>query len=68
MTLVFIQHLIEMSARNLSVGKARPALRAYNLKAICKRIVQKMRDPGHLVTLLASTVCYRDGFIILYCS
>jgi hypothetical protein len=33
------------------VGKARPALEADNLTAICEPIVQKMWDPRHLTTL-----------------
>jgi hypothetical protein len=39
MALGWTQPLTEMSTRNLPEGKARPALRADNLTAICEPIV-----------------------------
>jgi hypothetical protein len=39
MALGSTQPLTEMSARNLPVGKGRPALKADNLTAICESIV-----------------------------
>jgi hypothetical protein len=38
-------------------SRARPAS-----KAICESIVWKIRDPRHLITLQASTDCYRNNF------
>jgi hypothetical protein len=54
------QPLIEVSTRNLPWGKGWPSRKADNLAGVCEPTV-----PRHLVTLWASTVCYRDSFIIL---
>jgi hypothetical protein len=43
-------------------SKARPALAAYNLAAICEPIVQTMWDREHLTSLQASMACYGDNF------
>jgi hypothetical protein len=50
--------LTEMSTRNLSGGKERPACKADNLSANCEPIVWKMWEPRRLTTLWASTTCY----------
>jgi hypothetical protein len=57
------QPLAEMSSRNLLGGKGRPACEA-DVTAICESIVEKIWEPRRLKTLWASTVCYRDSFII----
>jgi hypothetical protein len=56
------QPLIEMSTRNLTGRKGRPARGADILTAICELIVYKMWEPRLLTTLWASTACYRDSF------
>jgi hypothetical protein len=61
MALDSTQPLTEMSTRNLSGGKGRPAHKADNLTAIYEPNVKKMWEPGHLTTLWASTACYRDS-------
>jgi hypothetical protein len=63
MALGSTQPQIEMSTRNLSGGKGRPAREAENLTAICVPIVYKMWEPRRLTTLWASTAGYRDRFI-----
>jgi hypothetical protein len=45
-----------MSTRNFLGGKKEPARKADNLTAIC--------EPQPLVTLRASTACYRDNFTL----
>jgi hypothetical protein len=62
MALGSTQPLREMSTRNLSGGKGRPACGADNLTDICERIGYKMWEPRRLTTLWASTACYRDSF------
>jgi hypothetical protein len=57
--------IIQMSTRNLSGGKGRPASKADNLTVIFEPIVKKMWEPRFLRTLLASTACYRGSFIFL---
>jgi hypothetical protein len=52
----------EMSMRNLPGGNGRPTRKADNFTAICEPIVQKMWEPRRLITLWASTACYRDDF------
>jgi hypothetical protein len=49
------QLLTELSTRNYSGGKGRPARKADNLTFICEPIISKMWDPRHLTTLWAST-------------
>jgi hypothetical protein len=56
------QSLTEISTRDLPAGKWRPALKVYNLNAICELIVLKMWEPLRLIPLWASTACYRDSF------
>jgi hypothetical protein len=56
------QPLTEMSTRNFTGGKGRPAGKADNLTAICEPIFKKMREPRLLATLWASMACYRDSF------
>jgi hypothetical protein len=55
--------IIEMNTRNLSWGKGLPARKADNLTATCELTVEKMWEPRHLITLWASTACYKDSFI-----
>jgi hypothetical protein len=62
MALGSTQLLTEMSTRNLSGGKGRPARKADNLIAICDPIIWKIWEPGRLKTPWASTACYRDSF------
>jgi hypothetical protein len=64
MTLGSTQPLTEMSIRNLTGGKERPARGADHLTATCESIVNKMWEPRRLTTLWAFTVCYRDSFIV----
>jgi hypothetical protein len=66
MALGTTQPLTEMSTRNLTGGKRRPALKADNLTPICEPIVQKMWEPRRLTTLWASTASYKEGFTYLY--
>jgi hypothetical protein len=66
MALGSTQPLTEMSTKNLIRGKERPARKADNLTAICEPIVQKMWKPRRLITLWASTACYRDSFTLPY--
>jgi hypothetical protein len=56
------QPLTQISTRNISGGKGRPARKADNLTAICEPIVYKMWEPQHLRTLWAPTACYRYTF------
>jgi hypothetical protein len=56
------QPLVEMSARNLSGDKGRPARKADRLTLICEPIVKKMWEPWRLKILWAFTACYRDSF------
>jgi hypothetical protein len=56
------QPLTEMSTMNLPGGKGRSARKADNHTAICEPIVYKMWEPRRLITLWASTACYRDSF------
>jgi hypothetical protein len=54
-----------MSIRNLLRGrgdKERPALKAYDLTAICKSDSLEMVEPLRVTTVWVSTVCYGDGF------
>jgi hypothetical protein len=60
-----IQPLTAVSTRNLPGGKERPARKADNHTAICEPIVYKMWEPRRLITLWASTTCYRDRFILM---
>jgi hypothetical protein len=53
-----------MGTRNLPGDKGRSARKADNLTAICEPIVLKMWEPRRLVTLWASTACYRDSFFL----
>jgi hypothetical protein len=55
------QPLTEMSTRNLSGGKGRPAHNIDNLAAIWTDFVEKMWEPRRLTTLRASVSCYRDS-------
>jgi hypothetical protein len=64
MALDSTQPLTEVSTRNLTGGKRRPASKADNLTAICEPIFYKMCEPRFLTTLWASMACYRDSF---YC-
>jgi hypothetical protein len=50
------QRLTEMSTRNLTGGKGRPARKADNLTAIFEPTVYKMLEPRRLTTLRVSTV------------
>jgi hypothetical protein len=59
------QLLTEMSTRNLPGGKGWPALKAYNLIAICEPIALKMCEPERLTTLWISMACCRDSFTFL---
>jgi hypothetical protein len=63
MALRSTQSLTEMSTRNLHGARGRPARKAEIVTATCKPIVYNMREARCLTTLLASTACYRDGFI-----
>jgi hypothetical protein len=56
------QPLTEMSTRNLPAGKGLLARKADNLTAICELIVYKRWESRRLITLWASTACYRDSF------
>jgi hypothetical protein len=60
------QPLTEMSTRNLTDGKERPARKADKLTAICEPIVKKMWEPRRLTALWASTACYRDSFTLFF--
>jgi hypothetical protein len=62
MALGSTQPLTEISTRNLSVVKGRPAREADNLTAVCEPIVWGMWEPRRLTTLWAFTDCYRDSF------
>jgi hypothetical protein len=66
MTLGSTQPLTEMSTRNLPGDKGRPARKADNLTAICESIVWKIWEPRRLITIWASTACYRDSFTFLH--
>jgi hypothetical protein len=48
-----------MSTRNLPGGKRLPTHKADKLSVIYEPIIQKMRDPGRLTTVEASTECQR---------
>jgi hypothetical protein len=61
-----IQTLTEMSNRNLSGGKGRPARKADNLTATCEPIVWNMWEPRRHTNLCASTACYRDSFTFTF--
>jgi hypothetical protein len=69
MALESIQPLTEMSTRNLSGDKGRPARKADNPTAICEQIVSEMWGPRRLSTLWATTACYRDifNFLPIWC-
>jgi hypothetical protein len=56
------QPIIEMSTRNLTGGKGRPAHKADNLTSIREPTTQIMWDPQRLIALWASMACYRDSF------
>jgi hypothetical protein len=61
MTLESTQPLTEMSTKNLPSGKEWPAVRkAENLTIISQSIIWKTWEPRHLITLRASTACYRN--------
>jgi hypothetical protein len=60
MALGSAQPLTEMSTRDLSGGKKRPARKAENLAANCEPIFWRMWEPRRLTALWASTACYRD--------
>jgi hypothetical protein len=62
MALGSTQPLTEMSARNLTGSKGRPARAADNLTAIREPIVWKMWEPRFLTTLRAFMACYKDRF------
>jgi hypothetical protein len=64
--IVFTQPLAEMSNRNLSGCKARPARKAENLTAICEAIYYTKWNPRLLATLLAFMVCYRGSFTFFF--
>jgi hypothetical protein len=66
MVLGSTQPLMEMSTRNLSGGKGRPARGTENLTVICKPIVQEMWEPRRLTTLWVFMACYRDSLIFLF--
>jgi hypothetical protein len=59
MALGSTQPLTEMSTRNLSGGKKRPARKADNLAAIYEPIVWNIWEPRRLTTL-TFTACYRN--------
>jgi hypothetical protein len=56
------QPITEMSTRDFSGSKGRPARKAIILTAICWLIVKELWEFLCLTTLWASTSCYRDGF------
>jgi hypothetical protein len=60
MELASTQPLIEMSTRNLSVGKERPERKTDNPTTICDVIIYKMWDPRRLVILQASMAYYGE--------
>jgi hypothetical protein len=62
MALESTQPLTEMSTRNFSGRKRRPAREADNLTAICEPIVKKIWEPRRFTTLWAFMACYRDSF------
>jgi hypothetical protein len=64
-TLGSTQPLTEMTTREVSGGKGRPAHKADNLTAICEPIVKKMWEPRRLTALWATTACYRDSFTFI---
>jgi hypothetical protein len=59
MVLGSTQSLTEKSIRNRPAGKAWPARKVNNLKAICEPIFYKMWESRLLSTLWAFTACYR---------
>jgi hypothetical protein len=59
------QPLTEMSIRNLPEVNGRPVRKADNLTVISEPIVLKIREPRCLITLRASTACYKDSFTVL---
>jgi hypothetical protein len=64
MALGSTQPQTETSTRNLPGGKGRPE-RMADVTAICEPTASKMSDPRRLITLWASTACYRDGSTFL---
>jgi hypothetical protein len=54
-----------MSTRYFPGGKGRPTRKADNLAAISE-LYKKMWEPRRLITLWASTACYRDSFTIFF--
>jgi hypothetical protein len=52
--------LTEMSTRNLTVCKGRPAHKADNRVTIRELIIEKRWQARDLTTLWASMACYRD--------
>jgi hypothetical protein len=66
MVLRFTQPLTGMSTKDLAAGRAWLMRKADNLTAICEPTVYKMWEPQHLLTIWASTACYRDSFTYFY--
>jgi hypothetical protein len=64
MALRSTQPLTEMSTRNVPDGKGWSERMADNLAAICELIFYRMWEPRCLITLWASTACYRESFIL----
>jgi hypothetical protein len=62
MALRSTQPLTEMSTRNHSGCKGRPACKVDKLTTICEPIVRKIWEPGRLTVLWASTTRYMDSF------
>jgi hypothetical protein len=57
--------LTEMTTRNLPGGKGRPMHKADTLTAICEPIVYRKSGNLDVLTLWASTACFRDSFLII---
>jgi hypothetical protein len=66
MALGSTQPLTEMSTRNLPGGKGWPARTADILTTIRESIVWKTWEPRPLITVWASTACYRDSFTFAF--
>jgi hypothetical protein len=59
MALGSTQPLTEMSTRNLSGGKGRPARDVDYFTAICELVVMKMWEARRLTTVWAFMACYK---------
>jgi hypothetical protein len=55
-----------MSTKDLPEGKRRPVRKADNLTAVCELIVYKLWEPPYLISLWASTACYRDRLAFFF--